>query len=130
MQSGNLAKATTSTALKQSCLKDIILEWDSSQGCDPVIKALSSQEVVSDFFHDLEKDPNQIQVGIVSLFYSRLTFLLQIIRKWGKIRGLFVKTGDVNPPALEAVSERGRKILVALDTWCKRAGDAHMRACM
>lgn len=55
--------------------------------------------------------------------------MLQIIRKWGKIRVLFVKTGDVNPPAFEAVSARGRKILAVLDKWCKRAADAHMKAC-
>jgi hypothetical protein len=55
--------------------------------------------------------------------------VLQIIRKWGKIRVLFVKTGDVNPPAFEAVSARGRKILAVLDKWCKRAADAHMKAC-
>lgn len=59
----------------------------------------------------------------------RFTFLLQIVRKWGKIRGLFVKTGDVNPPALQGVSERGRKILVVLDKRCKRAGDAHIKTC-
>jgi hypothetical protein len=62
MQSSKPSKATTSTGLRQNRLKDIILQWDSSQGSDPVIKAINSQAVESEFFHDLEKDPNYIQV--------------------------------------------------------------------
>jgi hypothetical protein len=49
--------------LRKCDLKDIILEWNSSQGAEPIIKALHSHGVEDEFLQHLDEDPNYIKVG-------------------------------------------------------------------
>jgi len=65
VQSSNATTSKEETGLRRCRLKDIILEWDPSQGSEPIIKAINSQGVAPELFKDLEKDPNYVKVGFV-----------------------------------------------------------------